>query len=231
MSDNITIVSGYWKVKNKYSHEKYSTWFQNSLKINQRYFFYCDEKDKDYIKTFRTGYDTIFTHYPLENFYSERFYRNPTLHSLHVPSYELGKIWHEKMHLLKLTKDNDTNPTDFYVWCDAGVCIFRDFLPPQHRLNLKDANSLPHDKVCYSWARDDDHCFAATVLIMHKNMIDLIHDLFYEYLEKCCKNMVGDWRTGSDQFIFTQILHDYPEHFFKISHNYGMNLVVLYNLS
>ena len=40
--DNITIVSGYWPVKNKYSHDKYNDWFNNSLQINQRYIFFCD---------------------------------------------------------------------------------------------------------------------------------------------------------------------------------------------
>jgi hypothetical protein len=92
-------------------------------------------------------------------------------------------------------------------------------------------NYLPYDKVCYSEVNEDYHCFAGTVLIMHRNMIDIIHNLFYQYLEKYCKNSEEDWRTGSDQFIFTQILNDYPQHFLKISNDYGMNLDVLYKLS
>ena len=31
--DNITIVSGYWPVHNKYTQETYCKWFQNTLKI------------------------------------------------------------------------------------------------------------------------------------------------------------------------------------------------------
>ncbi len=40
--DNITVVSGYWNIKNKYGANKYDEWFKNTLNINQRYVFFCD---------------------------------------------------------------------------------------------------------------------------------------------------------------------------------------------
>lgn len=44
--NNITLVSGYWPVKNKHTHESYSQWFNNTLKINQRMYFFCDKERK-----------------------------------------------------------------------------------------------------------------------------------------------------------------------------------------
>jgi hypothetical protein len=42
-NDNLTVVSGYWNVTNKYSNGKYNEWFKNTLKINQKYIFYCNK--------------------------------------------------------------------------------------------------------------------------------------------------------------------------------------------
>ncbi|MEX0597844.1 MAG: hypothetical protein WD512_15240 [Candidatus Paceibacterota bacterium] len=40
--DNITVVSGYWRVNNKYGgHKKYDEWFKNTLQNNQRYYIFC----------------------------------------------------------------------------------------------------------------------------------------------------------------------------------------------
>lgn len=229
--DNLTIVSGYWTVKNKHSHDKYTDWFKNSLKINQRYIFFCDKKDNEYILNFRNNYETVFVDYPIHNFYSNSFYNNKTLHPIHVPSHELAKIWHEKIHLLKLAKDMDQNPTDFYIWADAGVCTYRDIEPPQIRLNLADINSLPQDRICFSKVWEEYHNYAATVHIMHKNIIDKIHGLYYDYLKNMCEIYKNDWICGSDQFIFTKILDDHPELFHQLTEDYGMNLAYLYLLT
>lgn len=113
--DNITVVSGYWQVKNKYKNDKYNDWFKNTLNINQRYIFFCEKDKNDYIKSFRGGLDTIFIDYPVSNFYTNQFSSNAWIDKTHVPSKELGMIWNEKIHMLKLAKDMDKTPTDFYM--------------------------------------------------------------------------------------------------------------------
>jgi hypothetical protein len=227
--DNITVVSGYWPVKNKHTHNKYNDWFKNSLQINQRYIFLCDQFNNDYIKQFRQNYETIFIDHNINNFHSKQYYCDHWIHPVHVPSKEVGMIWHEKMHCIKIAKDNDINPTEFYVWVDAGICTYRDMKPPSVRLNLKDINSLPHDKLCYSYVKEDYHNFAATVLIMHNSIIDRMHDIYYEYLEKV-GNMYNDYRCGSDQVIHTVLMEEHPELYHKISDGYGTNLAKLYDL-
>jgi hypothetical protein len=229
---NITIVSGYWQVVNKHSHNKYDMWFNNSLKINQRYIFFCENNVQEYINQFRKEYETEYINYSLNNFYSKQFYRDNWIHPIHVPSKELGMIWHEKMHLLKIAKDYDKNNnkmTEFYVWCDAGVCVYRDNKPPSCKLNLRDINLLPRDKLCYSYVKEFCHNFAATVLILHNSIIDMFHDLFYKYLQ-LIGNEYNNWLCGSDQVIFTRLLKDFPDLFYKISDGYGNNLVKLYEL-
>lgn len=230
--DNIVIISGYWLVPNKHSHYKYHQWFQNSLKINQLTYFFCeDQKGIDYIKEFRGDLPTKYIKYPLSGFHSNKYYNPRWTHPIHVPSAELGKIWHEKIHLMKLVKDKHDCPSaEFYIWCDAGACVYRDDPPPPVRLNLKDIHSLPHDKFCYSdpMLVDDYHNFSGTVYIIHRDMIDRIYELFHEYVD-VCNEMYDDWRCGSDQVIFTEMMKDYPDLFYKLSEGYGTNLKALYD--
>ena len=228
--DNITVVSGYWNVLNKYSSDTYNNWFNTSLKINQRYIFFTEKSSNDYIQKFRSNYETIFVDYKIEDFYCKKYYKNHWVNWQHVPSKELGMIWHEKIHCMKLAKDNDKTPTEFYVWIDAGVCVFRDKEPPKIRLNLLDINSLPHDKLCYATVEEDYHNFAASVLIMHRSIIDKIHTIYYSMLEEITK-YINDFRCGSDQFIHTILFKRFPNLYYKIADGYGQNLFTLYNMS
>ena len=128
-----------------------------------------------------------------------------------------------------MAKDYDLNnnsTTDFYVWIDAGIAPYRDTQPPSVRLNLKNINSLPHDKICYSFVSEDYHNFSAGVLIMHKNIIDNVHDLYYNTLNQC-NIKDSNWVCGSDQIIFTKMIKLYPELFYKMSDGYGENLTKL----
>jgi hypothetical protein len=222
--NNITVVSGYWKVHNKHGHSKYDEWFKNSLQINQRYIFFCDEETIPYIESFRKNLETIYNPYPLINFYSSKYIKDDYIHPTHIPSIEVATIWNEKIHLLKLAKDGDTNPTEFYIWIDAAVSCYRDKLPPSNKLNLKDVYSLPKDKLCYSYVPEDYHNFSAGVLIIHRDFIDTFHDKYYKELENCNDG----WKCGSEQVIFTKLTNSNPELFYKMSEGYGENLVTLY---
>lgn len=242
--DNITVVSGYWKVNSKYNHDTYDNWFKNTLKINQRYIFFCDEKDIDYIKSFRNNYETIFINYPLDKFHSSQYTEDSWIHGHHSPSKKLSMVWHEKINMLKMAKDYDITqngkPTEFYVWIDSGIATYRDKSPPSTRLNMKDIHSLPHDKLCYSGvfipndimldgSRADREIFAATSIIMHSDIIDKIHDLYYNLLENCNKVHVENGYCGSDQHVFTDMKDEHPELFYKMADGWGTNLEVLYN--
>jgi len=242
--DNITVVSGYWKVNNKHGHSKYDDWFKNSLKINQRCIFFCDESDIDYIKSFREDYETIFIPYPLSSFYSNQYADDAMVHSDHSPSLELSLIWHEKMHLMKMAKDYDIengSSTDFYFWVDAGVAEYREKRMPSVRLNLKDVHSLPHDKVCYSGVQDNNYTkldgtplenviVTGSIYIMHREIVDMVHDMYYSMLAEC--NAVGPVNKhacGSDQYIFTELKDKYPDIFYKLSDGYAANVKKIYD--
>jgi hypothetical protein len=223
--DNLTFVSGYWKVKNKYTHEKYVEWFRNSLNINQRYIFFCEEKDNEFIKSFRNGYETIFINYTLAETHSNIFYNNNWVDSYHCPSLELGKIWHEKIHLLKLAKDYDTNlgsSTIFYVWSDAGASVYREISPPPVRFNYY---GFEREKIYYSSC--NDHPIAGTSYMVHKNIIDAIHTLYYKELDERKTNN----EYISDQHILTILLHKYPAYFIHFARGYGEVLnAILFNV-
>lgn len=217
--DNVTVVSGYWKVKNKYNDESYKKWFKHSLNINQKYIFFCDRKDIDFIKEFRK-HETEYIEYPLDNFYSKQFAKDEWVHPTHSPSKELAMIWNEKIHLIKLAKDRDPNPTEYYIWIDAGVISYRYNSPPQVRLNIN--KDLPKNKMYYSWFQD---IIAGSVLIIHRDIIDEFHDKYYDILKNCN----GGWECGIDQKILRRMLDMYPNLFHKLSEGYGENLIELYN--
>ena len=227
-ADNLTIVSGYWKVKNKRNSDNFDSWFKNTLKINQRYIFFTIEENFEYIRKFRNNYETQFVDKNLDDFYSKQLYESPP-HVTHVPSKEVGYIWNEKIHLMKLAKDMDkqnNKVSEFYMWVDAGINIFRGNSPPTTRLNITHEN-FPKDKLIYSSVQEDYHEFSGGVLLMHNTFIDKFHDIYYEFLKNC----KDTWKCGSDQYILTLIKQETPELFSPIEEKgYGKLLEKLFGL-
>jgi len=231
--NNVTIVTGYWPVPNKYKHYDYCKWFENSLKINQRMYFFGDSLTKDTILSCRKELETIFVEHPISNFYSGNFYSRFWIHPYHLPTTDLGKIWQEKMNLIKLAKDMDgDNATEFYVWYDAAALIFRNEPPPCIRFNLKDVNSLPHDKIIYSdpYPFDPKYSYATTIHIIPKGLINDIHTLYYRHLKKFASSNPKEWQYANDQLIFTELVKKYPLLFYKIATGYGENIIQLYKI-
>ena len=227
---NITIVSGYWPVHSKYTPQTYYKWFENTLKINQRMYFFGDSSIKETILPYRENMETIFVDHPINKFFSNNFYSRFWVHPKHIPSTDLGKIWHEKINLLKLAKDMDgENATEFYVWYDAAAINFRNAPPPSIWLNLKDVNSIPH-KILYSdpYPFDNNHPYASTIQIIHKDLIDDVHAIYYRILRRFSSSKKKDWKYGYDYLVFTEFLKIYPLLFCKIATGYGENINQLY---
>ena len=231
--DNITIVSGYWPVCGKHAHKDYCKWFENTLKINQRMYFFCDTPTKDIILPYRGNLETIFVEHTIDKFYSSNFYNKSWIHPSQLPCADLGKIWHEKINLMKLAKEMDgENATDFYIWYDAGAFPFRNNPPPSIRLNLKNLNSLPHNKILYSdqYPSNGIHSCSGTIHIIPKDLIDIIHTLYYNVLRRFNSLKQKDWRYGSDIMVFTELMKKYSQLFCKISIGPGENIKELYKM-
>jgi hypothetical protein len=183
--NNMTVVSCYWKINNR-NGNKYDEWFKNSLKINQRYIFFCDENMNDYIYSFRNNYDTSFINYPFESLYSHKYEQDAWDNNEPHGTKASSVIWHEKINMMKIAKDYDVlhdNLTEFYIWIDSGISSYRDTEPPTTKLNLKDIHSIPRDKISYSvFDLRNIETFTAGCIIIHKDFIDYVHKIYYEKL-------------------------------------------------
>jgi hypothetical protein len=236
-SKYLTVVSGYWKLdKHKYSpggliwnasslpvnaSSAYDSWFASTLQINMPYIIFTDESTLSSIAHYRyqNSLPTIYLIKNLSSFLTVSSYNTSWIHPLHVPSVELGIIWLEKIHLLKIASQLVEKP--FLAWIDAGISRYRHHHPPTTSEWSSDALfSLPLNRISYIYVEEDYHSFTGGVTIIPKTMISLLDELFYNEYEIVRKE-VNDWRCGSDQFILTRIRNKYPHLFHIMSYDYG----------
>ena len=225
----MTCVSGYWKVGNKHGN-KYMDWFKNSLKIRCPYVFFTDLNSIELIKKYRPK--DVPTHYiilKIKDFftykYKDKFATNPA----HCPSVELNLIWNEKIFLIKKAYELNPFSSDYFCWIDAGICTYRNNLPPQVPFpNLDKLRSLPTDKFIYSSSSEyieadvrlDNyyHHISGTSYILHKGIINNFTNMYNEYLERLFdKNNI--W---TDQVLLTHIYKDHKDLFYKLCDGYGV---------
>ena len=231
MKDNVTLVSGYWNVKSKHSDLHYEEWFQNTLAINQRMIFFCDEETIPLIKKYRGNLETEFVIHKIEDFYCYSLYNDFWFDRHEIPSPNLGRIWHEKANMVKMARDRDgEKATEYYVWYDAGNCLFRNEKPPSQRLNFNH-EKLPDTAISYSasYPPEQDHFVSGSTIIIPEKMIDTFHALFYKCVQ-LIRHDTTNWKLGSDQVIMSMIAKKHPRVFLKVSDGYGENIRVIYEL-
>jgi hypothetical protein len=97
--------------------------------INQTTFFFCENQEAvNCIKSFRRDLSTNHTIYPIRMFISNKYYHSNWVHPVHnVPSPDLGKIWHEKIHLMKMAKNMDIQATQYHygVMLEYQLCVMK----------------------------------------------------------------------------------------------------------
>ena len=170
--------------------------------------------------------------YELSDFMVNKFNLQNNTDPIHVPSKEVGLIWLEKMYLVQDAYNKNFYDTDWYCWIDAGICTYRETVPPKtillppskeilldkNKINYCKSEDLPDDynnnKLTYN------HTISGTTFIIHKDKINYFVDIFYKYLQECNK-LTNDFICYSDQIIFTRMFFDNQEYFNKISNNYG----------
>ena len=222
------IVTGYWdielhKQKNDFYKEIIKKGILKNIIIDNRTIF-CDESSYDLIKKNSYDNDTIIIK-NINDFYVNNFdIEKCKLHSIHVPSYKLGKIWLEKINLLYEIYNEDicqNKLNEWYVWMDICIPFLRT-----NKINEKWPNNIKIDmlnknKINYSKSNNMDmdicknygHNFAGGCFIIHKNKLKEFRDIFYNYLKKYIIETNYNFFALSDQCVFTRIMVDNPDMF------------------
>lgn len=229
----ITCVSCYYNVKNKHD-DKYLKWFENTLTINCPYVFFTTRENIDIIKKFRKDIPTFFIEYNIEEFYTYSFKEKMVTHPIHCPSVELNLIWNEKLFMMEKAKELNPFQSDWFQWIDAGICVFRDNIPPQITYPNKDKlKLLPINKFIYcssNYYNEENvkpeiyyHYIAGTSFILHKNFLSIYLEIYKKFLNLIDKNNI--W---TDQVIHTHIYKKCPKLFFHVCYGYGEIVNQLY---
>ena len=227
--NNTTIVSGYWVVKNKHNN-KYDEWFEKTLRINCPYVFFGTKETIKMAKKYRRNLPTHYIRLELDDFETKKYKNDFIIDSIHAPSAELNMIWNEKIFLIQKAKNINPFNSEYFVWCDAGICIYRENPPPIEPIPLlsftkdkfiyTESNPMSNDDIRYS-----NHHISGTFLI-HKDFIDAFTDIYKSYQDKLIPRKDNIY---TDQVIYTHIFRNRPELFLKVGTGYGKIIELLYN--
>lgn len=234
MSYPLTAVSGYWTVKNKHD-TKYNRWFENTLRINCPYVFFGNSESIDIVKRHRGDLPTYYIECQIDEFYSYKYKDHIITHPIDCPSVELNMIWNEKIFLVEKAARLNPYNSDFFAWIDAGICVYRDKIPPSVQFPSPNKLALlPKDKFIFTTSEKPFlephrlntyyHHIAATSYILHKNLIPKFIDIYSEYLEKLINLKI----LFIDQSVLTHIFNDHPGLFYKLGDGYGEVVPLLY---
>ena len=232
---SLTIVSGYWIVKNKHDMN-FIDWFNNTLKINAPYVFFGNAESIELVKPYREGLPTFYIECNIEDFYSYKYKDKIFVDEFNCPSKELVMIWNEKIFLVEFAAKLNPFSSDFFMWADAGACVYRDEPPPSTPFpNPIKLSEMPTDKFIYSSSIHErfqpehvgshlDHHVAGTAYLIHISLIKYVFGLYNDALEKYSSSE----RIITDQILWTHIYAEHPELFHKLGDGYGSLIPLLY---
>ena len=221
-----TCVSAYFPVKNKHNN-KYLEWFKNTLIIECPYVFFTNKDTIDVIKQYRGDLPTHYIICELSDFQTYRYKDRMITHPTHCPSIEVNLIWNEKLFMVKHASKLNPFNSEWFIWVDAGINVFRTTPPPMRQFpNPALMNTLPKDKFIYSSSnpysnkkvsRTSYYHHISGTYVLHKTIIDTVVETYRKYLEE----LIDKHNIWTDQVILTHIYKDHPDLFYKLCDGYG----------
>jgi len=239
VTNSTTCVSCYFPVDSKYgnkSKNKYTEWLTNTLDVKCPYVFFTNKESVDLIKKYRKDLPTHYIICEIADFHTYKYKDRLITHPKHSPSVELNLIWNEKLFMIQKAAELNPFHSEWFVWIDAGISVFRDKAPPNTTFPKEELiQALPKDKFIYSASESYDsskvsptnhyHHISGTY-VLHKNIINRFVELYKEYIDKLFdKNNI--W---TDQVILTHMYKDHPDLFYKLRDGYGEVIKYLYGV-
>ena len=239
--NRMLMVTGYWKVNNKYkTDEKYKDWMKNTLLINSDLcVFYEEEEVFNMINEIRkySNYKTYYIRRPLDKFFVSKYELDKmTPHHYFVPSIDLGKIYLEKMSMIKLTSKLYES-YEWYTWMDIGVPVYRGGMQDKvyvnydcldkARLNCNHTHFGYMKEIIEEFKKDEYkryyHNISGSAFIFHHSIIDKYNKIFYNQLDIVVKlkNEIDPALIIDDQCVWTEIYAKNEDLFKIIPGKYG----------
>lgn len=233
-----TVVSCYYVIPSKYSHQVYGSWIDNFMKIGFKCVVYCDQKSFDVLSNLYEETDSLkYRIVEINDFVCSKLNWNDESgldpeRSIH--SEQLYKVWNEKIFFVKRAIEENIFNTEYFIWTDIGsfresdrVTELRGAFPSVHKLpkdklsfrqicNFQESHLIDVHKV--------DNRFTTPYSIIgagiwggSKEMLLTFSGLYYDMLEEFDKNKVF---KGKEQNILAFLVIRYPHMFNLIlSHN------------
>jgi len=233
----ITCVSGFWNVDNKHQNSYVETWLRRTLKINNPYVIYCTEEEKPLLQSCRGDYPTVFVKKEISEFVTYKHKDAIQTHHRHVPSKELQMIWNEKLFLLRETARTNPFDSEWFLWIDAGLFLYRDEEPPKETFCFEKLASLPKDRLIFS-SSDSPTCnfssikegnyyhYVSGIFMIHKSFVEKFVSVYEIYIDRLLSQK--DW-IYTDQVILTHMYKENPELFYWVIHDYARLVLWLYS--
>ena len=220
--DDVTIVSGYFKMKSKHSLQDYLNWADNFMQINCSLIFFIDDSFyKEIIAKRPVEYRrrTIWVKTNISQFYSYKNFikafnesYNKDIEKYHhsVPLY---LIWAEKSYFLNISANKDFFHSKCFYWIDLGGFRFLK----KNELE-KYINGWPSPAKCYT----DGRILMNEVIRNPQNVIDGLKDLKEEAYNQLMRKMNVDGSAFGGQrkyvYEFCNLYYDTIKLFIK--HNF-----------
>jgi hypothetical protein len=227
---NSTIVSAYFKIPSKASHDTYMVWVRNFLLYTkEKTVFFTSEDLVEDLKKIRNE-NIIYEIMNFNDFISIKKYgmdfweKHNKLDPEKYHTKELAIMWCEKKEfVLKVIEKNPFN-TDIFVWCDAG-CVRRDDIFHKIRTFGKNFERLDINKFNIQVIKDfcnkefytaPDVFIAGAIFVANKEKWLEYTKLYDEMLLNYDRNNICG---NSDQYITASILSKNSNFFNQILPN------------
>ena len=155
IKEDITLVTGYFKIKSKHSYTNYLDWINNFLQINHSIIFFIDSSIyKEFInkRPSEYQYKTLWVKTDIMDFYSYKNFFNDFNQTYELDSEKIFHnvllyiVWAEKINFLKKVILKNYFKSKCFYWVDSGS--FRNNITIKNFIN-----DWPSPKKCYEDGR------------------------------------------------------------------------------
>ena len=127
---NSTMITAYYNIQSKHSHEQYVEWMSNMLTVQDCLVIFTDPDTTETIRSLRpAAYPTLIIPYTIDTFLVNTILTSEDwdTHEKMDPESGIGHnrdlyaVWNEKANMMKIVADDNPFSSSYFVWLDIGA--------------------------------------------------------------------------------------------------------------